>query len=40
MPLSEWLKVDGGTVDRLMGDNIMLQDEWADGTAPPEPERT
>ncbi len=37
--LAEWLKVDGGTVDRLVGDSILLQDEWADGTAPPEPPR-
>lgn len=37
--LSEWLNVDRGTVDRLMADNILLQDEWADGTATPEPRR-
>ncbi len=31
--MSEWLKVDGGTVDRLQAESVLLQDEWADGTA-------
>lgn len=30
--LSEWLKIDGGTVDRLMSAEVVLQDEWADGS--------
>lgn len=37
--LAQWLQVDGGTVDRLMSDKVMLQDEWADGTATPEPRK-
>ncbi len=31
--MAEWLKVDGGTVDRLQSESVLLQDEWADGTA-------
>jgi crotonobetainyl-CoA:carnitine CoA-transferase CaiB-like acyl-CoA transferase len=30
--LAQWLKVDGGTVDRMLADQILLQDEWADGS--------
>ncbi|MGI9595812.1 MAG: CaiB/BaiF CoA transferase family protein [Acidimicrobiales bacterium] len=37
--LADWLDVDRATVDRLMADDIMLQDEWADGTAAPEQPR-
>ena len=38
--LAEWLGADRGTVDRLMSERVMLQDEWADGTATPEPRRS
>jgi crotonobetainyl-CoA:carnitine CoA-transferase CaiB-like acyl-CoA transferase len=31
--MADWLRVDGGTVDRLQADAVLLQDEWADGTA-------
>ena len=31
--MAEWLKVDGGTVERLQSESVLLQDEWADGTA-------
>ena len=30
--MAQWLRVDQGTVDRLIADDVMLQDEWADGT--------
>ena len=31
--MADWLRVDGGTVDRLQADAVLLQDEWAEGSA-------
>ena len=33
--MADWLQVDRGTVKRLEEDSVLLQDEWADGSAAP-----
>lgn len=33
--LKEWLKMDQASIDRLVGDGVLLTDEWADAAADP-----